>query len=507
MEGASALPTAYTKTCDGKSKLLTDTVVANTKQFDITRSLRGSTEAKALCLDCKQIKNTSAVRELTKIVNTTGDISSICFYASFLRKSDLKSKKNPESYYNCKSKNTKIGAIKSEYPDDKNRKTTFCANKDYIEMTAKAFNEVANCFKFTHKEKKLLFALFNHESRFVLNARSPTRTRCYGQLTITAIKDINRNIFLRNDGGKSKIYDKVKSQCPGLADKVIPPGVLKVPKQETSYNQKEDELAKIQRRNNFTCGTTQDPYICMFYSMFYAQMNMDFFDKSFSAKTHYRHREPAPGIRKALGISEQKPIQLNEMLVIKGPITINGVTRVRKWVFWDNAEVFNLFNRHRISAKQARNLEVKRVKIFDEDMLRAKFIQTGHNGGTSITYSEAGTFVRELKRKIAYGKECKKDKNCKKMRETILSKKSLSVDTFNHEWSNFAHANSLVNVGEVHKFAKKIDADINTMQEKNPADSIIDKLPKDVSSLLTSDQKQEFISQIQESCPKTGYGH
>ena len=66
-------------------------------------------------------------------------------------------------------------------------------------MTAQAFNEVADCFNLSTKEKYDFFATFNHESVFNLNVKSGSGARCYGQITFGTYNSMRQYISPEHD--------------------------------------------------------------------------------------------------------------------------------------------------------------------------------------------------------------------------------------------------------------------------------------------------------------------
>ena len=192
-----------------------------------------------------------------------GDIPSLCFYGSMLR-----NKKKGARVYNCKE-----STQENPFPRKKNGARP-CFNEDYVTATAKAFNEVTDCFDFSKKEKDRFFALLNHESSFLLNARSSTNARCFGQLTLNNIKDTNSFIYFRermSDDAQiyGRIYESAVQKCPELKSKVIPPEIARAKAGEkTDRKREETAMEKMNNSASLTCGVTHDPLSCLFYSAY-----------------------------------------------------------------------------------------------------------------------------------------------------------------------------------------------------------------------------------------------
>ena len=122
-------------------------------------------------------------------------IPDICFYAGMLRSTNLNN-----SYYQCPKPSTPANQA------DSSKQNAPCLTEDYLKMTAQAFNETADCFGFTDKEKKDLFATINHESAYMLNIRSNTGAICYGQITNRLFQNLNKFIYARNDRTWEKLW-------------------------------------------------------------------------------------------------------------------------------------------------------------------------------------------------------------------------------------------------------------------------------------------------------------
>ena len=144
-----------------------------------------------------------------------------------------------------------------------------CLSKDYIRMTAKAFNETANCFGFNSKEdKEQLFALMNHQSSFFLNKKAKDKAAgCYGQLGNIHIANINSYIYDPSIHKEyHKIYQDVVKKCPHIINKInLLSRCQELSKNIHAYRKC---LLKEPHSDALMCQTSQDPYSCLFYTLY-----------------------------------------------------------------------------------------------------------------------------------------------------------------------------------------------------------------------------------------------
>ena len=477
--------------CSERRKRWTDKIITEASQFKLNPPAN-TTEAAANCLNgCDELDPFLSVRQEAEIIKNSavnssgenGDIPSICFYASSLHSINITKYRS----YNCKNRN-------SEWPSSKNR-TRPCLSKNYIDMTAKAFNKVTDCFNFSLNEKKQSFALFNHESHFMLNARSPGKARCYGQMTIDAIITINRNIYYRNHRSKfGNIYEEVINNCPELANKVIPPEITN----RTKFS--DTRLQTLMRRAPITCGTTQDPYSCLFYSLFNIKMNMQYFDDSYNEIPDYMGRKELPGNMQR---DFQSPIRLNEMLVVKGKVKVKHSGKIKqvKMIFWDISEVYSAFaGKLEYDVNQ---LEIKKVSVFNKKTLRSIFVHYAHNGGSSVIKTHLTPFIESIKKDIAKKETCSKNKKCSKYRSSLMSGQSLDVSNLQEMFKPYAIMNKMKNVKELSEFTDKIETDLLILQNNN--NQLRDHLDQIKNIPMSDSKKDDFVNQVKESCPASVY--
>ena len=179
--------------CSWKSKSYTQRLVEDT--------LLQSLEAKTTCEECSTENRDSSTETTTNSLREALDfpIPTECFFAAATRK--LSTKGSQKRFYYCKSPESKT-------PEDTMKVTTKngksrelyprrpCFNEAYVSMIAKSFHYMAKCFGLNSQERQNIFALFNHESSFVLNKRSWTKARCIGQLTPDTVYTMNKYIYM-----------------------------------------------------------------------------------------------------------------------------------------------------------------------------------------------------------------------------------------------------------------------------------------------------------------------
>ena len=148
-----------------------------------------------------------------------------------------------------------------------------CLNRDYVYLTARAFNKTAECFGFNKSQKEIIFKLFNHESAFLHNIKSPTGAKCYGQLTTVSIKEINKQIYFSNSKNPlpySYIFNEVINRCPGLQKAVLNPQIYEPVK---SGQKSIRAFNAMVSRLSISCKITQNPYSCLFYAFYNIRKN------------------------------------------------------------------------------------------------------------------------------------------------------------------------------------------------------------------------------------------
>ncbi len=502
--------------CKGRNKTWNKNFVTPLAQFSLYSPI-DSVEAKATCLECiSNFVGPLDMPGLRKLQTTLADsniIPPICFYASAINGAGNKriTGRIKHGLFGCK-KNTDRWA----YPERVSafiKRTRPCLNQDYIDMTAASFNQVADCLSFSANEKKQAFALFNHESHFILNARSPTGARCYGQLTSDTMAFINKHIYRRNPrinrynnpvppSRFGYIYTNAVKKCPGLKDKVIPQDVL-----TRTPTMSDKSFYKMVKQASLTCGMTHDPYSCLFYSMFNIRINMKYFDNTYSEIPDYLGSKNPP---KKMPKKAKERIRLNEIMILQGEIQKKGdgkKPRKVEWVMWDSSEVYNVYQNLKIKSKTITKQKIKTVPLFNPNLLRDAFVHMAHNGGHSVIRSHLQVFVENIKKKISNQRICKKDRYCKEYRSRLLDGKSLTADHLFREWRSYVDQTSMVNSSQLKKFTRKIQSDLDFLHNKNNLlkSNIKHASGKENPLIISKDKFPKFLEQVKASCPRTVY--
>ena len=319
------------------------------------------------------------------------DVPLECFFAGAVRGAGIY---NPgKDFYYCEKDSLRPGNM--SVTDNSAQAKVIpprraCLNRNYIYLTARAFNKTANCFGFDRAEKESIFNLFNHESSFLHNVKSPTGAKCYGQLTTGTIKEINKQIYFRDALSPlpySHIFDEVIDKCPGLQTAVLNEKISE--SAESAGGKSKAKFNAIVSRSPISCKITQNPYSCLFYAFYNIKKNMIEIKKQF--------RKPTSGFGKKNNI----PLEFKERFSL--PISLNemiGVTNTggRDMIFWDDSELWGaLRNRSPDSLSHIRKLPL----FENEKEVMDLFSLWTYNGGISITLKYMTAFIRQLKRSIA----------------------------------------------------------------------------------------------------------
>ena len=316
-----------------------------------------------------------------------------------------------------------------------------CLNEDYIKMTHRAFHEIADCFDFSHKDRKNFFKLLNHESSFILNQKSNTSARCYGQLTQATLTEINKRIYISSNldpGFKSRIYNNFASKCPNLLSQVQIPKKIKERASPKTLGRgavkafDSDFEGVLTAGKKMICQLTQDPYTCFFYSMYNMKKNQIQLENTINTYSdNDREANAWPSLADRSGESPKSqefkkvytdfklPLEKNEMLIIRGPVTINGTNKERSWLMGNGKEVYDtLFGKGRVSSYNIEDLEVKKVTVFDfDEKSKADLLYQAYNGGSSIVSSKLSAYIIHQRSKMAEGTTCLKCKTNSTFRE------------------------------------------------------------------------------------------
>ncbi len=225
-----------------------------------------------------------------------------------------------------------------------------CLNREYVALTATVFHDVARCLQIPYG---LAFAIFHHESRFVINSQSHTGALCYGQITGAAAADFNS--FLDEKPHykdiKALLPENILAQCPDTWKhfqrvKVLPHAFhrrLHIPAQDK-------------------CLLTLNPYTCFFYGFAYIKILLHKSQKA---------------------IEEMNNI---EVAVYKDQI----------FIFWGEKE-------KRVTEKKLNHIfQTEKIKIFrNEEALKHLLVIVGYNGGPVLYGVLFKKFIARLKKTLS----------------------------------------------------------------------------------------------------------
>ena len=319
------------------------------------------------------------------------DVPLECFFAGAVRGANLYNA--GQNFYYCEKDSNQPGNMSVK--DDRGKKRVIsprraCLNRHYIHLTAIAFNKTADCFGYDKTKKESIFNLLNHESSFLHNIKSPTGAKCYGQLTKSAINEINKQIYFRDTNSPypySFIYDEVIQRCPGLKNVILNHEISASIEQGGKKSLK--KFQSIVSNSPISCPITQNPYSCLFYAFYNIKKNFIAIETQLQSPTSL------------FGGQNNVPAPFKEMFFL--PIPLNAMTGVttaagRELVFWDDSELW--------SALKNRPLEnlsnIRRLPLFaNEEEVQELFSFWTYNGGISITLKYMTQFIQQLKRSIA----------------------------------------------------------------------------------------------------------
>lgn len=472
------------ETCNWRNKKMTKNFVEGEKDFALS--------ANCPSLTCPMENNLGKRDSDDNFKEAMNDVLSKnipleCFFASAVHsvakpagKIKTGFRKGEFNYYYCQNaKDNKTTAL--SVSDDKGRKRTIfpqppCLNEEYIKMTYKAFHEMADCFEFTPEDKKYLFKLFNHESHFILNNKSDTGARCYGQLTKTAFEEVNKRIYLSsnvNIDWRSKIYNDVVKKCRNIPEKVYIPDVIRPEGAGARRGSGFEKHRTVARKMD--CRISQHAHTCFFYSLYNIKINIGFMKETLSSDTQDidslvpQNREDIANIVSRLKKDFLLPIHLNEVLVVKGVFTEKDGTKIhRSWIMKNDREIYYaLFDRDHKTKRtyDVKNLEINKIKLYDIDIDDKWYLlYKAYNGGVSVVKDKLQTFIEDEKAYVSNGEFCNKKKNhfhCIKRRQ-ILENKEYKSPRFGHK--RFQRRMRLS--GQTRRFVGSINKDMNYLYDR-----------------------------------------
>ena len=514
------------ESCNWQNNAYTQRVIDEASNYCVAGSVAWpACLDKELLLSCRvdpfQISIFSQIKELQKTVMTDAriyakkdnEIPKACFLASAVmglnqyppETSSYQYCHSSKSYETCKSMTFKNKNLEEEIcnpnqpPNKSNiRNRPPCLDDRYIDLTAKTFNKVADCFDLTNKkDKERLFSLFHHESRFLLNKiEEPpcdkncrvkqngeekcnmdcqrkkiasgdvkSTARCFGQLHNKAIETLNQYINFPNvsefrEYKYPQIYESAEEKCPFLKKSLIPSylslrGAALGP--TNTFSQKHKEY-----KEDMICKTSQDPYSCLFYSIYNIKVNLQ-------------------------SISN----------ILENSSDTNTIDLVRN----------------------------KNAPLFNEEEMRWAFAFYAHNGGLSDMQSEFPLFIKDFKIKITNpesnkscticdtlsadqkndNSHCKACKKYFKYHNTILSGKSLNINVLYNEFGKYINENKkeFLDPRQLYNFVPNIINDLsNFSNQKGILKQALDNLPGNNDS-PENQEKEIFLDFVKRNCPAT----
>ncbi len=541
---AQEVPYPYEQ-CNWQNRDFTNRIVRESQNFS-----HHQTEAKAICLNCRRASfQKNHLNSAMRTLNQATDIPEICFLAGALSQITKQPHKSPDNWYYCpgsrsgltreRMRFTGSDCSRNDYSpcklDESNGRDFFenfkkdseakknpwafaqrpCLSKDYIRMTAKAFNETANCFGFNSKEDKgQLFALMQHQSSFLLNKKTKNQTAgCYGQLNSAHITSINSYIHTPEISSKyHKIYEDMIKKCPHFTSKINLLNHCRKPNQ-TVYAYRRC-LKKKPNSEALMCQTSQDPYSCLFYTLY----NIKKYKLSIKTKLD-QHQDAKTVEHSHIGKHFKWPVKINEMLIVKGNVkgrahylkrtlgnnafindlrSVSGTKRSFSvnGVYKDSTPVIRAFNKFTFPSLShfqfnSRDTQVKKVKIFDEHKLKWAFLHLAHDKGISIIHSHLTPFMQHMKGQIM--------KN-EKYKSQILAGDSLDMSIFIKEFNAYAKTYEIEGKEQPANLLHNVSQGLNSLTNKD------DQLEKGIKAIykfqdFNSKEINNFTKLTKKHCP------
>ena len=489
--------------CSWDSHGFTNRLVRESQDFTSRK-----TEARALCIDCnKKISyqnktNQYLLSTISSAINQANDIPEICFLAGALSQIAKQPTKYSNKWHYClgassneirkkmyfTGKNCSRENYESCLLDEPSLKNPLdrtnqeikwqkqpwsfaqrpCLNKDYIGMTAKAFNETANCFGFSNKkDKEKLFAFMNNQSSFLLNKKpaSNKARSCYGQVSAKQITSANAYIQYPKIYPKyHKIYQDAIDKCPHLSTKANLISSCASRKNSSVHNYRKC-LSKTTHSDALMCQTSQDAYSCLFYSLFTFKKYQNNINKIFE-----QVQDPAINLKsdknKELSKLFKWPVKFNEVLTVKGDfkgtipaftdnVFLNSLNRKSLMtkelevsaVYKSSSPIIKTLNQHGLQYDKTK-LKVHKVQVFDKYQLKWFFMHLAKKEGKVVINQHLPGFMKYMKDKILEKEDYKK---------LILKGRSLHSSVLISEFNQYAKENKLKMQEEPAKLAHNIN--------------------------------------------------
>ena len=486
--------------CNYQNSAYTKKILENSKK---NYKEEEDTEACITCLHKQQRLDDLVMSLIKNVKRKNSSIPNTCFLASALRSVVKKGSKNSRQYYYCEDPQSNgRGQIMEIYNPAKQKKENvwarrICLSQDYINMTAESFNTMADCLGFsTLKEKQGLFELFNHESSFILNNRSKSGARCYGQLTEDTVEQIDKFIYLQLETHKkyTDIYKKALERCPGLDQQLILPKGLG---EKLSHNQ----FAKMSKKLNPTCRTSQHPHTCFFYSLYIMQNN------KIRYKRNMNYVVKATLMPKNKEVKKEDfllPVKLPEILHVKGTVKTKSSGKVvnADWFFANGLDLYKTMRRFNYDP---RDLQVEKINLYkneDAEKIKKFTIFTAHNGGSGVISTHLEGFLRKQKEAISSGCKNSSAQSCK-YRKQIESRELLDYKSYASDFSQYLkkkYKGSSTRKLEVSEFYKKLIRHKGYLHNRGNHLSGHLKRLHAKNSKISEEDVARFIKQSKEQC-------
>ena len=446
-----------------------------------------NTEASAPCFECsyndyleKQKKEVKSLKKLFRPI-----IPKECFLAMATRGNQVF---EDEQYKHCPNKESK------NEPSIKK----LCANKEYIDMIQKSFNNMSQCFNLNARKQGEVFALINQESGGILNILSESGARCLGQVTGDYVKTLNNII----QSGNSDIYNKTLKRCPEVENFQIG---------NTELEQDDDHL---------TCRVTRDPYSCLFYTFFGLERSHQQIKENLNSSGRY-----IGGNKELLNdegeikefTKEQKekfdlPIKTNEMLTFN--IKFTDSNEVATYTFWDDLELYDTLETVREKQRVIEDItKIRKTPVFKENKkIETMFYYWSHNGGTHYAQKGLLDMVERLKKSIAQSCEPTNSSERCKLRKQIQNGKALSAQQvlpfFEKDLQRYYPADTKKRRSEVAEYVKNIEKNrqstfgyiARTKETNMMLNHYIKSFKFKDTKKLSKEQATNFQEQVAEKC-------
>ena len=500
-------------------------------------------------LFCK-ITNVEDIEVSTQLQMSKDQIPKVCFFSSALIGAKQYFPPEQYSYYYCES--SKSNTIEnmifnncesdeepctvSGYSEERKKQLCNrppCLDERYISLTARAFNQIADCFSFTgRKDKERIFALLHHESRFLLSKVEEypgdssliqrSTARCFGQIKNSFIETLNQYIYF---GDRNKIarrsvwyeygdiYREALNKCPFLSQ-------IQTPDSET-LNRKTlygtdiltdspiNPFRKVHesQAESMICKTSQDPFSCLFYVFLSVKFNISDLQQILEQEELVDVTK-WPGPIKEIVVQNEIPnsTSLNEVLILTGNLNSESKNwRIRSFI-QNTAQLDQILQGQDVDYK-ASQFSVNSVPLFkDVERLKWSFIFYAHNGGSTIIRFRFSEFMQQLKRKIIDPSTCGDRRNiCEEYHLSLLSGQSLDISVLHEEFTEYVKNNPVIdNKEQLYEFVTKINNDLKLFS--NSGGYLLEALNfLHQGHLEQSEEMSEkvdwFLESVENNCP------